>query len=133
VSSICHKRLDESFDPVLGGWQAGCEQLQAIHRKAFTGSQKFPEAAAFEDVDENNSHVLALSEKRDAVGLGKLMRPVRLRESRWLRNTVIERNTLIKDLWKPACRMCLQAWIYKTGTHGTNSGKRSAVGDFKQR
>jgi hypothetical protein len=100
---------------------------------AFTGSQKFPEAAAFEDVDENNSHVLALSEKRDAVGLGKLMRPVRLRESRWLRNTVIERNTLIKDLWKPACRMCLQAWIYKTGTHGTNSGKRSALGDFKQR
>ncbi len=133
MSSICHKRLDESFDPVIWGRQAACKQLQAIHHKAFISSQKFPEADAFEDVDENNSHVPALSEKRDAVGLDELKRPVRLRESRWLRNTVIERNTAIKELWTPACRMCLQAWIYKTGTHGTNSGKRSAVGHFKQR
>jgi len=72
VSSICHKRLDESIDPVLWGWQSGCKQLQAIHRKAFIGRQKFSEADAFEDVDENNSHVPALSEKRDAVGTGRI-------------------------------------------------------------
>lgn len=72
MSSICHKRLDESFDAVIEGWQAACKQLQAIHRKAFISSQEFPEAAAFDDADENNSHVPALSEKRDAVGTGRI-------------------------------------------------------------
>ena len=39
---------------------------------AFISSQKFPEADAFDDADENNSHVPALSEKRDAVGTGRI-------------------------------------------------------------
>ncbi len=72
MSSICHKRLDESFNPVIGGWQAACKQLQALHRKAFISSQEYPEAVAFDDADENNSHVMALSEKRDAVGTGRI-------------------------------------------------------------
>ncbi len=72
MSSICHKRLDESFDAVLWGCQAACEQLQALHRKAFISSREFPEAVAFDDADENNSHVPALSEKRDAVGTGRI-------------------------------------------------------------
>ena len=72
MSSICHKRPDESFDPVIGGWQAACKQLQALHRKAFISSQEYPEAVAFDDADENNSHVMALSEKRDAVGTGRI-------------------------------------------------------------
>ncbi len=72
MSSICHKRLDELFDPVLWGWQSAYKQLQAIHRKAFITSQKFPEADALDDADENNSHVAALSEKRDAVGTGRI-------------------------------------------------------------
>ncbi len=52
-------------------------------------AQKNPEADKFDDADENKSNVIVLSEKRDAVGLGKLKRPVRLRDWRWLRNTVI--------------------------------------------
>ncbi len=72
MSSICHKRLDDSFDPVIWGWQAACKQLQAIHRKAFISSQEYGEAVAFDDADENNSHVPALSEKRDAVGTGRI-------------------------------------------------------------
>ena len=35
-------------------------------------SQEYREAAAFDDADENNSHVPALSEKRDAVGTGRI-------------------------------------------------------------
>ncbi len=72
MSSICHKRLDDSFDPVIWGWQAACKQLQAIHCKAFISSGKNPEADAIDGADENNSHVPALSEKRDAVGTGRI-------------------------------------------------------------
>ena len=72
VFSICRKRLDESFDPIVWGWQSACKQLQAIYRKAFISSQRFPEADAIDDADENNSHVPALSEKRDAVGTGRI-------------------------------------------------------------
>ena len=35
-------------------------------------AQKNPEVDKYDDADENNSHVLMLSEKRDAVGLSKL-------------------------------------------------------------
>ncbi len=72
MSSICHKRLDELFDPAIWDWQSACKQLQAIHCKAFISSEKIPEADANDDADENNSHVPALSEKRDAVGTGRI-------------------------------------------------------------
>jgi len=64
--------MDESFELVLSDWQTSREQLQAIRRKVFILEQKIPEADEFDDADENSSHVLVLSEKRDAVGPGRL-------------------------------------------------------------
>ncbi len=44
-----------------------------MHRKAFIPERKFPEADELAVADENSSHVLALSEKRDAVGTGLIV------------------------------------------------------------
>jgi predicted GNAT family N-acyltransferase len=64
--------MDESFELVLSDWFSDRDQLQAIRRKVFIIEQKIPEAEEFDDADENSSHVLALSEKRDAVGTGRI-------------------------------------------------------------
>jgi len=136
--------MDESFELVLSDWRTRREQLQAIRRKVFILEQKIPEADEFDDADENSSHVLVLSEKRDAVGTGrieatgKIARIAVVAEYRdqGVGTAILERlikEVMRKHLWKPAYRMCLQAWIYKSVKHGTNSGKRSAVGHFKQR
>jgi len=64
--------MDESFELVLSDWRTRREQLQAIRRKVFILEQKIPEADEFDDADEKRSHVLVLSEKRDAVGTGRI-------------------------------------------------------------
>jgi predicted GNAT family N-acyltransferase len=64
--------MDDSFELVLGDWWTSRGQLQAIRRKVFIIEQKIPEADEFDAADENSSHVLVLSEKRDAVGTGRI-------------------------------------------------------------
>ena len=64
--------MDESFELVLSDWQTSREPLQAIRRKVFILEQNIPEAEEFDDADGNSSHVLVLSEKRDAVGTGRI-------------------------------------------------------------
>lgn len=64
--------MTDSFQLVLTDWQSSREQLQSIRRKVFILEQKIPEADEFDDADENSSHILAFSEKRDAVGTGRI-------------------------------------------------------------
>ena len=63
--------MDESFQIILTDWQTSREQLQTIRRKVFILEQNIPESDEWDDADENSSHVL-VSEKRDAVGTGRL-------------------------------------------------------------
>lgn len=53
-------------------WQNDYVELQHVRRQVFIVEQKIPEADEWDDADENSSHVLVLSEKRDAVGTGRL-------------------------------------------------------------
>lgn len=64
--------MDDSFEVVLTDWQTSREQLEAIRRKVFILEQKIAEADEFDDADANSSHVLVFSEKRDAVGTGRI-------------------------------------------------------------
>jgi len=53
-------------------WQADRARLEFVRRQVFIIEQKIPESEEWDDADENSSHVLAFSEKRDAVGTGRL-------------------------------------------------------------
>ncbi len=53
-------------------WQADRARLEFVRRRVFIIEQKIPESEEWDDADENSSHVLAFSEKRDAVGTGRL-------------------------------------------------------------
>ncbi|MFB3124120.1 MAG: GNAT family N-acetyltransferase [Woeseiaceae bacterium] len=53
-------------------WQADRARLEFVRRRVFIVEQKIPESEEWDDADENSSHVLAFSEKRDAVGTGRL-------------------------------------------------------------
>ncbi len=53
-------------------WQADRARLEFVRRRVFIIEQKIPESEEWDDADENSSHVLAFSEKRDAVGTGHL-------------------------------------------------------------
>lgn len=64
--------MDDSFELVLTDWQTSRGQLEAIRRKVFILEQKIAEADEFDDADANSSHVLVFSEKRDAVGTGRI-------------------------------------------------------------
>ena len=64
--------MDDSFELVLSDWQTSREQLEAIRRKVFILEQKIAEADEFDEADANSSHVLVFSEKRDAVGTGRI-------------------------------------------------------------
>ena len=64
--------MDDSFELVLTDWQSGRKQLESIRRKVFILEQKIAEADEFDDADANSSHVLVFSEKRDAVGTGRI-------------------------------------------------------------
>lgn len=53
-------------------WQADRTSLQFVRRQVFIIEQNIPESEEWDDADENSSHVLAYSEKRDAVGTGRI-------------------------------------------------------------
>ena len=53
-------------------WQADRARLEFVRRRVFIIEQKISESEEWDDADENSSHVLAFSEKRDAVGTGRL-------------------------------------------------------------
>ena len=53
-------------------WQTDRARLEFVRRRVFIVEQKIPESEEWDDADENSSHVLAFSEKRDAVGTGRL-------------------------------------------------------------
>jgi len=53
-------------------WQADRAELERVRRQVFIVEQKIPESEEWDDADENSSHVLVFSEKRDAVGTGRL-------------------------------------------------------------
>jgi predicted GNAT family N-acyltransferase len=53
-------------------WQADRARLEFVRRQVFIIEQKIPESEEWDNADENSSHVLAFSEKRDVVGTGRL-------------------------------------------------------------
>jgi predicted GNAT family N-acyltransferase len=53
-------------------WRADRADLELVRRRVFIDEQKVPESEEWDDADENSSHVLAYSEKRDAVGTGRI-------------------------------------------------------------
>ena len=53
-------------------WQADRARLEFVRRQVFIIEQTIPESEEWDDADENSSHVLAFSEKRDVVGTGRL-------------------------------------------------------------
>jgi predicted GNAT family N-acyltransferase len=53
-------------------WQADRARLEYVRRQVFIIEQKIPESEEWDDADENSSHVLAFSKKRDVVGTGRL-------------------------------------------------------------
>ena len=64
--------MSDSYQLVLTDWQCSRKQLESIRRKVFVLEQKIPEVDEFDAADENSSHVLAFSKKRDAVGTGRI-------------------------------------------------------------
>jgi len=53
-------------------WQADRARLEFVRRQVFIIEQNIPESEEWDNADENSSHVLAFSEKRDVVGTGRL-------------------------------------------------------------
>ncbi len=53
-------------------WQADRAELEFVRRQVFVVEQKIPESEEWDDADKNSSHVLALTEKRDVVGTGRI-------------------------------------------------------------
>ena len=64
--------LHKPFLICSASWQADRARLEFVRRRVFIVEQKIPESEEWDDADENSSHVLAFSEKRDAVGTGRL-------------------------------------------------------------
>ena len=63
-----HKR----YSIERASWQANRTDLEFIRRSVFIDEQKIPESEEWDDADENSSHVLVYSEKRDVVGTGRI-------------------------------------------------------------
>ncbi len=53
-------------------WQDDQDEIAFVRRQVFIIEQQIPESEEWDDADENSSHVLAFSEKRDAVGTGRI-------------------------------------------------------------
>jgi predicted GNAT family N-acyltransferase len=53
-------------------WQADRAELEFIRREVFIKEQGIPEADEWDYADENSSHVLVYTEKRDVVGTGRI-------------------------------------------------------------
>jgi predicted GNAT family N-acyltransferase len=53
-------------------WRKDRAELELVRRQVFINEQEIPESEEWDDVDENSSHVLVYSEKRDVVGTGRI-------------------------------------------------------------
>lgn len=53
-------------------WADDRPALQSIRRRVFIDEQRIPESDEWDDIDPIARHVLAVTEKRDAVGTGRL-------------------------------------------------------------
>ena len=53
-------------------WQDDHDEIAFVRRQVFIIEQKIPESEEWDDADENSSHVLVFSEKRDVVGTGRI-------------------------------------------------------------
>ncbi len=53
-------------------WQEDRHEISFVRRQVFIVEQKIPESEEWDDADENSSHVLVFSEKRDVVGTGRI-------------------------------------------------------------
>ena len=62
----------KSFSLRSATWHADRAELEFIRRQVFIDEQNIPESEEWDDADENSSHVLAVSEKRDVVGTGRI-------------------------------------------------------------
>ena len=64
--------LHKIFSMRSASWQDDQEEIVFVRRQVFIIEQKIPESEEWDDADENSSYVLAFSEKRDAVGTGRI-------------------------------------------------------------
>ncbi len=64
--------MDETLSLKITDWQTDKRLIQTVRRTVFVLEQGIPESEEWDVADENSSHVLALSEKRDAVGTGRI-------------------------------------------------------------
>ncbi len=62
----------KSYTVRTATWQADRAELELVRRQVFIVEQKIPESEEWDDEDENSSHVLVFSEKRDVVGTGRI-------------------------------------------------------------
>ena len=53
-------------------WRKDRAELKLVRRQVFINEQEIPESEEWDDADENSSHVLVYSEKRDVVGTGRI-------------------------------------------------------------
>ena len=53
-------------------WRQDRAELELVRRQVFINEQEIPESEEWDDADENSSHVLVYSEKRDVVGTGRI-------------------------------------------------------------
>ncbi len=53
-------------------WRKDRAELELVRRQVFINEQEIPESEEWDDADENSSHVLVYSEKRDVVGTGRI-------------------------------------------------------------
>ena len=64
--------LHKAFTLRSASWQSDRSELEFVRRRVFIVEQNIPESEEWDDADKNSSHVLAFSEKRDAVGTGRI-------------------------------------------------------------
>ncbi len=62
----------KSYSIRSASWQADYHDISSIRRQVFIVEQKIPESEEWDGEDENSSHILAFSEKRDAVGTARI-------------------------------------------------------------
>ncbi len=62
----------KSFTIRSASWRDDRAELEFVRRQVFIIEQRIPESEEWDDADENSSHVLVFSEKRDAVGTGRI-------------------------------------------------------------
>ncbi|MEN7342149.1 MAG: GNAT family N-acetyltransferase [Pseudomonadota bacterium] len=60
------------FEIIKTDWDTDSARLMAIRKQVFIKEQSVPEHEEWDDLDATSDHFLAITEKRDAVGTGRL-------------------------------------------------------------